>query len=230
MSRRTISGSGVLITAWLLAAWLSPSAGRLVAAGIGPRPAAGKFLVAARSLRDPSFDQTVVLLLDYGPGGAVGVIVNRPTEMKLSLLLPEAEAIGDRPDVIYEGGPVMPGGMLVLLRSEDAIEDARQVFDGVHATPSRELLERLIARGHPADRLRIFFGHAGWGPGQLDAEVARHDWLILSGDADTVFDASPSEVWPRLIRRESDLVASLSPGGERTSSAKTRSLHDVLTF
>lgn len=209
MSRRAISGSAVLAAAGLLAFGLLPSRESLVAEGIGPRPAAGKLLVAARSLRDPNFDQTVVLLLDYSAEGALGVIVNRPTPMKLSLLLPEAEGIGDRPDVVYEGGPVMPGAMLMLLRSEEELEDARRILDGVLATPSRELLEQRIASGFPADRLRVFFGHAGWGPGQLDAEVARGDWLVLSGDAATVFDEAPAEVWPRLIRHESDLMASL---------------------
>jgi len=211
MPRAVLSRTRAVAAAGLLAVWLSPSPGRLAAETLGPRPARGKLLVAARSLRDPSFDQTVVLLLDYGPEGALGVIVNRPTGMKLSLLLPEAEAIGERADVVYEGGPVMPGAMLVLLRSGDELEDAQQIFGDVRATPSRELLERMIARGLPADRLRVYFGFAGWGPGQLDAEVARHDWLILKGDADVVFDASPSEIWPRLIRHESDLVASLGP-------------------
>jgi putative transcriptional regulator len=199
----------VFAAAGLLAAWLAPAPAPVAAAGIAPHPAPGKLLVAARGLPDPNFDRTVVLLLDYGPEGALGVIVNRPTEMKLALLLPDADGITDRADVVYEGGPVMPAGMLLLLRSDEEIEDAREILDGVLATSSRDILEQRIARGFPTDRLRVYFGYAGWGPGQLDAEIARHDWLVLSGDADAVFDASPSEVWPRLIHHESDRVASL---------------------
>ena len=73
------------------------------------------------------------------------------------------------------------------------------------------LLERLIGDGVPPHRLRAFTGHAGWAPGQLEAEVGRGDWLIWPADADTVFTPEPDEVWRRLIRRDSDLVASLLP-------------------
>ena len=198
-----------IVLAALLAGWLSPYPGRVAAEGIAPQPAKGKLLVAARSLSDPNFDQTVVLLLDYSSEGALGLVVNRPTEMKLSLLLPDAEGIGDRVDIVYDGGPVLPGAMVMLLRTDEELDETREILAGVLATPSREILEQRLAQGFPADRLRVYFGHAGWGPGQLDAEIARHDWLILSGDADTVFDASPSEVWPRLIRRESDRLVSL---------------------
>ncbi len=211
-ARRGVRSWSVLAALALLAGWLPISPGPIEAEGIAPQPARGKFLVAARGLRDPNFDQSVVLLLEYSSDGAMGVIVNRPTEMKLSLLLPNAEGIDDRPDFVYEGGPVMPGGMLVLLRTEEEIEDARRVLDDVQATPSREVLESRIASGFPPERMRAYFGHAGWAPGQLDAEVARGGWLILAADADAVFDAEPSELWHRLIRRDSDLVVSLDGG------------------
>ena len=200
--------------------WPAPTS----TAGIAARPAQGKLLVAARSLGDPNFEQTVVLLLEYSAEGAVGVIVNRPTKMRLSLL-PGLKAPDSRLDVVYEGGPVLSGGILALLRSDSALEEATHVVDDVYVTADRETLQGLLDQGVPGDRLRVYSGYAGWGPGQLDAEVARKDWLILPIEAATIFDASPGEMWSRLIRRESDLVASFSvpyPSAAVASSSSSR--------
>lgn len=183
---------------------------------------AGKLLVAKRNLWDPNFSQTVVLLIEHGPQGALGVIVNRPTEMRLSLLLPEIEDLEERTDTLHFGGPVARGHILVLLRAEGEPEEARHVFADVYASASRELLEGLLGRGEPADRVRVFAGHAGWAPGQLEAEVARDDWLVLQADPETVFAPEPAEVWPRLIQRETDLLAEERPRPPSTDRALSK--------
>lgn len=175
----------------------------------GAQPAQGKLLVAARDLLDPNFEQAVVLLVQYGPEGALGLIVNRPTEIELTRALPNAEGVDGRADVLYRGGPVLPAGMMMLLRRDGPVDGAQRVFADVHASASLDLLYKTLEDGTPPERLRIFTGHSGWAPGQLDSEIARGGWLVLPGDADLVFSARPSEVWPRLIRRESDLLASL---------------------
>ena len=192
-----------------LLALAAPSPGATSSVSLAAsRLAAGKFLVAKRSLWDPNFSHTVVLLLEHGPQGAMGLVVNRPSEMKLSALLPEIE-LGERPDVLYQGGPVALGHVFVLIRSERELEEARHVFDDIYVSGSRGLLERLLGDGIPEERLRVYAGHAGWAPGQLEHEVARDDWLVVGASAETVFNQAPSEVWPRLIKRESEMLAAL---------------------
>ena len=195
------------IRGWVAAAVVTLLAASTAIADLGK----GKFLVAKRHLWDPNFTRTVVLLVDHGPEGAMGLVVNRSSEVKIETVLPDLEGIGGRPDTVFLGGPVAREMMILLLRADQEPEGTLHVFDDVYVSSSPLLLERLIGEGVPPHRMRAFTGHAGWAPGQLEAEVGRGDWLIWPADADTVFDRAPDEVWPRLIRRDADLVASLLP-------------------
>ncbi|MBI5970038.1 MAG: YqgE/AlgH family protein [Deltaproteobacteria bacterium] len=158
---------------------------------------AGKFLIASRTLKDPRFAQTVILILDYGQGGATGVIINRPTNIKLSDALPHAAEFHGLSYTVYIGGPVMPNGMTALIRSSEQIHGAARVFGDVHVSPSLDAIKGII--GKNTRTLRFFAGYAGWGPRQLDGEVARGGWHVLPADAETVFTMSPAEVWSRLM-------------------------------
>src|SRR5262245_59805523 len=100
------------------------------------RPARGRFLVANRSLRDPTFVETVVLLVDYDDNCALGVVVNRPTDVPLSAALPEVEELNKRKDTVFLGGPVARDRMVLLLRAQDAPAQSVLVFDTVYATGS----------------------------------------------------------------------------------------------
>jgi putative transcriptional regulator len=163
--------------------------------------AKGRFLVASRDLRDPNFERTVVLLLDYNEMGAMGLVINRPTELSIAKLLPDVEGLEDRKENIWVGGPVATGQMFMLVQASEPPEGSDPVFDDVYVSGSKDLLGRLAAAGGDGAKFRIYAGHAGWAPRQLDAEVARKGWEILPGDADMVFDDSPAEIWPDLIER-----------------------------
>jgi putative transcriptional regulator len=165
-------------------------------------------LVAARDLIDPNFAESVVLLLAYDSKGAMGLIVNRETGVKLSELLPELEfKTGDQRDSeVFAGGPVSTNSLLLLVRSAQPIDSAEHVFENVYTSASRELLEELTTRPG-LRRYRAYAGYAGWGPGQLEREVETGSWRILAASADTVFDSSPGEVWQKLIRRAAVLFA-----------------------
>ena len=163
--------------------------------------AKGRFLVASRDLRDPNFERTVVLLLDYNEMGAMGLVINRPTELSIAKVLPDVEGLEDRKEKIWVGGPVATGQMFMLVQASDPPEGSDRVFDDVYVSGSKELLGRLVVAEGDAAKFRIYAGHAGWAPRQLDAEVARRGWEILPGDADMVFDDSPGEIWPDLIER-----------------------------
>ena len=160
--------------------------------------AKGMFLIAGRGLRDPNFHETVVLLLDYNREGAMGLVVNRDTGIRLSTLIPEAEGLRDRKVTLFIGGPVARTQMFTLFRSRDDAEGAEHVFDDVHVTSSQDLLDKILNGGED-ERVRICAGYAGWSPRQLEAEVASGAWLIVPADAETVFDPHPSQVWPNLI-------------------------------
>jgi putative transcriptional regulator len=163
--------------------------------------AKGRFLVANRNLSDANFAETVILLLDYHNRGAMGLIINRPSEVRLAKVWPDMAGLQQRADTVYIGGPVESRRMVMLIRASSALDDAKQVLDGVHVSSSRKLFERLVDQADPAERFRVYAGYAGWAPGQLEREVERGDWHVLPADAETVFDKAPADIWPELIRK-----------------------------
>ena len=178
------------------------------------RLAKGKFLVASRQLTDPNFGKTVVLLLEYDKKGAMGVVINRPTKVKLSRVFPDMQGLQERTDTVYRGGPVSANQLLLLVRSGSEPEKSRRVFEDIYLTSSRKVLKRIIAGAIGGEKFRIFAGYAGWSSGQLDMEVSKGGWHILRADSETVFDKKPSEIWPELIRRSSAQWVRLRQRGE----------------
>jgi putative transcriptional regulator len=164
--------------------------------------AKGKFLVASRQLQDPNFRETVVLLLEYGLDGAMGLVINRPSRVKLATVFPDIKELKQRNDTIYVGGPVAVNQMLLLIRSSKVPEDATAVAPDVYISSSWKVLARLMKEKATEDqRFRLFAGYAGWAPSQLDFERTRGDWYVLKADAESVFSQNPSELWQELIRR-----------------------------
>jgi putative transcriptional regulator len=168
--------------------------------------AAGKFLVAARNLPDPNFSEAVVLLVDVNEQGAMGIILNRPTQATLTEILPGLTG-STAAGVAYFGGPVQVAGVLALLRSELPRTDCRKVVADVYLVNTREVLDEVLAAGTGPDRFRVYAGYAGWEAAQLQREAALGAWHVFEGDPDVVFDPQPDSVWQRQIRRTADLVA-----------------------
>src|SRR5947209_13377149 len=132
--------------------------------------ARGQLLIAGPSLLDPNFWRTVVLVVEHSEDGALGLVLNRPSETTVGEAVPQLEELVDPVDRLFIGGPVQPSAVLVLGEFEDATDAALLAFDdiGVLATGS--------SPGEPVAGLRVgraFVGHAGWGPGQLDSELER---------------------------------------------------------
>jgi len=165
--------------------------------------ARGMFLVAGRRLMDPNFSESVVLLLEYDAKGALGLIVNRPTEVPLADLLPEVEELKERADVVYVGGPVAKNHIVLLMRSEQHPREAGRVFADTYVSSSMETLRRVVSIGGEGGNFHAYVGYAGWAPGQLDNEVSRGDWHISPADEATVFDKASEEIWPELIKKNS---------------------------
>jgi putative transcriptional regulator len=171
--------------------------------------APGRFLVATRDLGDPNFAQAVILLVQYDDEhGAMGLIVNRRTDVPLSRVFKDLKEAKDRTDPIYIGGPVELNSVMALLKSASKVEDAKRVFGDVYAITSKEPLQKTLASSAGTDAFRAYLGYAGWEPGQLEHEVELGAWHIMPADAAEVFHSDPESVWPRLVRRTETQIAS----------------------
>ena len=167
------------------------------------RPASGRFLVASHNLIDPNFAQTVIVLLAYDRSGALGLVINRPTEVRLTTALPQLKEARGRDDVVFLGGPVARNRLLALIRSPHPPKSTHRVFDDVYASGSLNAIRHALKRGTKDAAVRAYAGSAGWAPGQLDNEIARGDWYIAEPEARFVFDTDPAEIWDKLIQRVS---------------------------
>ena len=176
---------------WLvLIAWLLP-----LAANADQRPAKGKLLVATGLVRGEVFAKTVILLLHYDDHGAMGLVVNRPTDIELAELVDDVDAIADYGGTLYWGGPVQMNSLRALQLTDSPPDGAEAIVDSVHLVPiDDELAEE------PADltSLRLFIGYAGWGAGQLDREMDRGSWHVVVASDNHVFSADPRALWEQL--------------------------------
>jgi len=161
----------------------------------------GKFLVASRDLNDPNFAESVILLLDYNEKGALGVIINRPTEVSLAELLPDVKALQKRQDVVYIGGPVAQQMLMILIHTAKPPPDAQLVFSDTYLVAKQTGLAQVLQSDGKRTKLRAYIGYAGWAAGQLDMEVAAGGWQVVPADPLFIFDRAAQEIWPELIRR-----------------------------
>lgn len=162
------------------------------------RPA---LLLSMPQLQDPNFARTVVLLCDFVPEGAFGLVLNRPTEMPASTMVrldPPASSTNDLP--LHVGGPVEPERGWILLAEEPSGTEYRTILEGLYLSTSPELLRKVLESAS-APRARVLAGYAGWGPGQLDEELAQSAWLLGEPELDLIFDVPPAEMWETAIRR-----------------------------
>jgi putative transcriptional regulator len=189
----------------------------MMALAHGADLAAGRFLVASRELGDPNFAETVVLLVRYGEqDGAMGLIVNRRSDLPLSRVFQDLKVAKGNADPVYMGGPVEPGVVLALLRSASPPEEAQLVFGGVYLVSSKALLEKTLAAKAEPSSFHVYLGYAGWGPGQLEHEVELGGWQVLPAAPAEVFHADPDSVWPRLIKRTEQRIARAAPYSARS--------------
>lgn len=194
------------------------AAGQVAAAGPtypAPGLARGVLLVAGRQLHDPNFARSVVLLVEHGPGGAMGLVVNRPTRLSLARALPDVQGLAGRPDLVWIGGPVAETRVSLLVRSAAAPVDSVAVLGGLYFSASLATLHQLLDPGTPVGAFRAYAGYAGWTAGQLESEVGRGDWRLMEGDAGLLFDTPAEDLW-RLLDRGGEgvwaAVAAPAPG------------------
>jgi len=160
------------------------------------KPLTSILIVARAKLPDSHFADSVVLVMNNLAPGPVGVIINRPTEIPVSHLFPDLKRVAHLTDKLYFGGPVDLESVWFLFRAATRPEHAVEACAGVYLSADRELLLRLLGRDKPMDGLRIFLGHSGWAPGQLEAEIDHGDWTAKRADSDAIFKGRPEHPWP----------------------------------
>ncbi len=131
----------------------------------------------------------------------MGLIVNRPTSVPLAMLVPDWEALRDRPETVYLGGPVASHTLYLLIRAAEPPPESTRIVGDIYVTASGDTLRSELERDPSADRVRAYVGYAGWAPRQLDAELARGDWHLADGSPKLVFEVAASDLWPELVRQ-----------------------------
>jgi putative transcriptional regulator len=161
----------------------------------------GQLLVAAPVLSDPNFHRTVVFLAEHGEEGAMGIVLNRPTETSVGDAVPELSSIAGEEEPVYVGGPVSTSSVLAVAELDDPEDASELLFGTVGFVQEPDV---------PVVRGRVFLGYAGWGAGQLESELQEESWLVLPAEPDDLFSDDPNGLWSSVLRRQGGPYALLS--------------------
>ncbi len=199
----------VCVTLGVTLAGESVAGGSLVPTSITPglpdtitgKPGPGMFLVAKRALDGSHFGQSVVYLVEHGEDGTLGLIVNRSSDVSLSEAVPDIEDKLATAHALYYGGPVGLPMILMLVRSESVVEGMTHIADDVYISSDRRVIDEVLAAKKPDSELRFYIGHSSWAAGQLDFELLRGSWHVVTADTDAIFSSETDSLWDRLIER-----------------------------
>jgi putative transcriptional regulator len=166
----------------------------------------GRLLVATPALGDPNFDGTVILVLEHGGDGAVGVVLNRPTATDVAEPLPGWHRLAADPAVVFTGGPVAPEAAICLARSwpDEAVESYEPLVGPV-GTLDLSIDPDDVASALQA--VRVFAGYAGWSGGQLEGEIEAGAWFVVDATPDDALSADPASLWAAVLRRQRSKLA-----------------------
>jgi len=171
----------------------------LVAVAQDGEPAPGMFLVAQRGLHDHYFGQTVILLLQHGANGSLGLIINRKINLQLSDAVEDIDKVEASKHTLFYGGPLGSHRVFMLMRHDDATGQTHQIATDIYFSAHRDVLKQMLERKTPDSELRLFLGHSSWSAGQLAGELMRGSWHLAAGDSEAVFDVAGTGLWKQLI-------------------------------
>lgn len=194
--RRCAKRSILLVGMKRIGTWLAFAISLLPTAAFADlQLAKGEFLVATEVVQGDVFFETVILILHYDENGAMGIVVNRPTDVLPEEVVADVEAFSAYDGALFWGGPVEMYNLRALMRTDTPPEGATTIMESVHHV---HIDDELL--GAPADpaTLRFFIGYSGWSAGQLDREMARGSWRIVPASVDDVFAEDPRALWERL--------------------------------
>ncbi len=180
---------------------------------------ASRVLVASPRMDDANFTRTVVLVIAHTSDGAVGVVLNRPSATAVGDPLPKWGALAADPGVVFVGGPVAPGAAICVAHCRPGAGDTGGTGDTGCTDPLSPLVGRLATLDLAAEpsevssrvtSVRVFSGYAGWGAGQLDAEVAGGSWFAVGVEETDAITAEPDDLWREVLRRQHGRLALLA--------------------
>ena len=158
---------------------------------------AGQLLISSPSLVDPNFRRTVVLMTHHNEDGAVGLVLSRPSDLRIDEAVPDLGELPYADDVVFVGGPVQPEAFMVLAEFDDVTEAAAPIMEGLGFMPADSEPEDLSIR-----RMRLFAGYSGWGAGQLEAELEEPSWIVVDAYPEDAFADDPDELWRAVLNRK----------------------------
>lgn len=166
----------------------------------------GQLLISGGGLYDPNFRHTVVLIGEHDASGAVGVVLNRPLDARVAEAVPTLADLVGADEHLFQGGPVEPDQAVLLAElAIPGIVDV-PVFGSVGF-----LTGEVPSEIRPSvTRARVFVGHSGWGPGQLEAEMEADSWIVEEATADDVFTSAPDQLWRRILQRKGPQYETIS--------------------
>ena len=170
----------------------------------------GRLLVATPALRDPNFERTVVLLVAHEETGALGVVLNRATEVPVADVLGSWGSLANEPAVVFEGGPVQPEAAICLARARPGVDDlvGFNRVAGVVGTVDLSADPETLRAGVLG--VRVFAGYAGWSAGQLEGEIETGSWFVLDALPGDAFAGRPDDLWTMVLRRQGGLLAAVA--------------------
>jgi putative transcriptional regulator len=156
----------------------------------------GRLLIANGNLFDPNFRQTVLLVVEHGDEGALGIVLNRPAEVSVAEAIPALASVVGPGDLLYIGGPVQPTAAIALAEFAEEADPAERLFGSIG------LITGEIESLGPTTRARVFAGYAGWGAGQLEREMEENSWIVAAPTAEDVFTDGPETLWAQVLMRK----------------------------
>jgi putative transcriptional regulator len=176
---------------------------------VAMEPATGSLLIAAPTMADPNFARTIVLLLDTGESGALGVVLNRPTDLEVAEVLEPWADLVVGPSVLFQGGPVETDAALAVANVADDDDPVgwRRVFGSTGLVDLDAPVEIMASA---VSTLRIYAGYAGWGAGQLESEIEEGAWYVVPAEPQDPFLDDPERLWSQVLRRQGGQLAMLA--------------------
>ena len=163
---------------------------------------AGKLLIATPAIGDGNFEQSIIYMLHHDLGGALGVTINRPSELKVEELLPRWSDLASEPAVIFSGGPVEKNGFIGVAQGVGTQPEGVISVPGSNVVTLDLEQDPALAAAH-VDRLRLFRGYAGWGAHQLDTEMSAGAWFTVTAEPGDLWSATPADLYETVLRRQS---------------------------
>jgi putative transcriptional regulator len=163
----------------------------------------GRLLLATPPLEDPNFDRAVIFVLEHHEDGAIGLVLNRPSDEALEAPLDRWIDLQTAPSSVFTGGPVETNAMIGMATTKVMVDEPIE-----HITPISGLIASTDLSADPAiiaahiDTVRVFRGYAGWGSGQLNIEIDQGAWLVLDAEVEDVFSDRPEELWHTVLKRQ----------------------------